>query len=538
MAVLIFGLTRYYSIPTEENPPLTQMAKPKAIDGSSNVKSIEDNDNNSHYPFIILFVGLYVILLVICALTSKPSLHIFISWSQIEPIGIIQLGAAIMLSFFIPGYAITHIIIKGCKINPILKILLAYLFSMIITGGIGYVLTLILDIPASDSKHLVLSVHLTVLVIFIISYYVNRVTVKNTQQNSYQISYRFVSYLNNRLWMSVKSNSSQLVVFGSLFMLLIVSTYYLFGGITIGDQWFHQGRALLFMSGSIREAALSNTDSLYPPFQSAVLATLTTLSGLPLVNTYGSIAFLNIIYVFAFYYFISKWIPKNMQRAKILASTFVAISSGFGWIYLLGLTVTTNPVISQGSVLDTITSTEPFDVFQPTNFLLASHPDFSTGLIYIVLPAGFVLLGLFRDNFNKFILFSIVTSISVLGILSHDEFYLFIIVASILPLLFKIKQGNYIYFGLLLSLSIVYVIDIINPEKYYTSTYVLFESPLLVINIIFTGIMWALYFTQKRLHRILSPILTIPNKFRSNLPKYKSRDNARLHFLIGVLVVS
>jgi hypothetical protein len=538
MAVLILGLTRYYSITTDENPPSTQMTKPKAIDDSGNVKYIEDNDNYRQYPFIILFVGLYVVLLVICALTSEPNLHIFISWSQIEPIGIIQLGVAIMLSFFIPGYAVTHIIIKGCKINPILKILLAYLFSMIITGGIGYVLSLFLDIPASDSKNLVLGAYLTILVIFIISYYVNRVNVKNTQQNSYQISYRFISYLNNRLWMYAKSNGSQIVVFGSLFMLLIVSTYYLFGGITVGDQWFHQGRALLFMSGSIREAALSNTDSLYPPFQSAVVATLTTLSGLPLVNTYGSIAFLNIIYVFAFYYFISKWIPKNMQRAKILASTFLAISSGFGWIYLLGLTVTTNPVDSQGSVLDTITSTEPFDVFQPTNFLLASHPDFSTGLIYIVLPAGFVLLGLFRDNFNKFILFSIVTSISVLGILSHDEFYLFIIVASILPLLFKIKQGNYIYFGLLLSLLIVYVIDIINPEKYYTSTYVLFESPLLVINVMFTGIMWTLYFTRKKLHRILSQIMTIPNKFSSNLPKNKSRNDARLRFLIGVIVVS
>src|SRR6185436_4645966 len=142
MAVLIFGLTRYYSIPTDENPPLTQMPKPNAIDGSGNVKSIENNDNNGQYPFVILFVGLYITLLVICTLTSNPNLHIFISWSQIEPIGIIQSGAAIMLSFFIPGYAVTQIIIKGCKINPILKILLAYLFSIIITGGIGYVLTL------------------------------------------------------------------------------------------------------------------------------------------------------------------------------------------------------------------------------------------------------------------------------------------------------------------------------------------------------------------------------------------------------------
>lgn len=133
------------------------------------------------------------------------------------------------------------------------------------------------------------------------------------------------------------------------------------------------------MSGSIREAGLSHTDSTYPPFQSAVLAVFSTVSGMPLVNTYASIAFLNLIYIFAFYYFFSTWIPINMQRAKMLASTLFATSSGFGWIYLLGLTVTTHPIVSQKSALELITSTE-FDVFQPTNFLLASHPDFSTGL--------------------------------------------------------------------------------------------------------------------------------------------------------------
>ena len=122
------------------------------------------------------------------------------------------------------------------------------------------------------------------------------------------------------------------------------------------------------MSGSIRETALSHADTLYAPFQSAVLATLTALSGIPLVNAYASIAFLNIIPAFGYYYFFSTWISSNMRRVKIFATTLFAISSGFGWIYLLGLTVTTQPVISQKSVLDTITSMEPFDIFQPHKF--------------------------------------------------------------------------------------------------------------------------------------------------------------------------
>ena len=71
------------------------------------------------------------------------------------------------------------------------------------------------------------------------------------------------------------------------------------------------------MSGAIREASLSGAESsYYPPFQSAILAALETLSGTPLVNAYASIAFLNVIPMFAFYYFFITWVP-SMQRKAV-----------------------------------------------------------------------------------------------------------------------------------------------------------------------------------------------------------------------------
>ena len=538
MSILVFGLTRYYSTSYDLNLD-AQYTRPNKVEASEGGQSYTNTDKGNQSQHLIIFVALYSILLLTSTFISKPDSEIFLNWSNIDAIAVIQLGAAIMLSFFMPGYAVVLIITKTRRINPIARVLFAYLISMLISGAIGYALALYLDYPISESKYLVIGIYLAILVTFIICYPIYRINLKLHSENGYHISRRFVSYLNTKLWASVKSKNSELLIFGSLLMLLIVSTYYLFGGITIGDQWFHQGRTLLFLSGSIRDVALSHGDATYyPPFQSAILAVLTTLSGVPLVNTYASIAFLNIIYIFGFYFFFSAWIPANMQRAKILACTLLAISSGFGWMYLLGLSVTTNPVVSEKSVLDTIVSTEPFDIFQPTNFSLSAHPEFSTGLIYIALPAGFVLLGLLRGYItNKFTFTIMVTVISVLGILSHDEFYLFIIIAAVIPLVFRIRQGNYMYLGFVLAIFIVYLIDITSPERYYTSIVIFSGFSLLKLSILFVGLLWMLYLVRQKLHGIPRTMLNFLGKFRLKQTKPNS-SHTRFQFLIGVLVVA
>ena len=537
MSTLIFGLTSYYSAPYS-NKNHTKSLVPNGTLTSEDGKVYRDSDNINGSLSIAIFVILYGTLLLISSFISNPDSSIFISWSEIGPSGIIQLAAAILLSFFIPGYALVLLLAKKWKISAILKVLLAFLISMLISGTIGYSLALYLDYAISESKYLVIGIYLIILVAFIIFYPITRLNLKFNSRNGYHILNHLISYLNSRLFVSVKSKSSELIVFGSLLMLLTVYSYYLFGGITISDQWFHQGRTLLFLSGSIKEVALSFGDTAYPPLQSAILAVLTTLSGVPLVNTYASIAFLNIIYIFAFYFFFTAWMPTSAQRAKILACTLLATSSGFGWIYLLDLTVTTQPVVSEKSVLDAIVSTEPLDIFQPTNFFLTAHPEFSTGLIYIALPAGFVLLGLLRANLTSKLTFTLmVTVISVLGILSHDEFYLFIIIAAIIPLLFRIQQGNYMYLGFLVAISIVYLIDITSPEKYYTSTEIFSGFSLLILSLLFVGLMWMLYLIRQKLHTILHSLFNFLGQFRSGFTKHNSRYS-RFHFFTGVLLVS
>jgi hypothetical protein len=436
MAVLIFGLTNYYNYPynvtnksVEKRPVLEQDYQ---YDSGTRARKREITNLS-----IITFVTIFIILILVCSFNYDQNFHIFTDWSDISIIGIIKLGAAIMLCFFIPGYALVLLITRKYNVNPILQILLSYLLSIFTTGLTAYIAALTFDSAISGSKNLFIAIYLSILISFLIYYPRYNITLPNNLRIKYYFCYHFIVGIITEFWNNLRSRISELLVLGSLFMLIIVSTYLLYGGTTIGDQWYHQGRALLFMSGSFREAAISGAEAFYPPFQSALLAALTTLSGAPLVNAYASIAFLNAIPMFAFYYFFSSWIPANSRKARLIACSLFTLSSGFGWIYVLNAT-TNHPIISSHSSLEILASIRNLDIVNTSNFVIPTAPDFSTGLIYIALPVGFVLLGMLRTSFRTRFNIFIISAISMLGIVSHYEFYLFIIIVSILPLIFKI----------------------------------------------------------------------------------------------------
>ena len=336
-----------------------------------------------------------------------------------------------------------------------------------------------------------------------------------------------MNWINTKILRVLKTRNPEILVFGSILALLITSTYYLYGGITIGDQWFHQGRALLFMSGSFRESILEP----YPPFQSTLLTAITSLSGVPIVNAYASIAFLNIMPVFAFYYFFSRWVPRNLNRASLLACSLFAVGSGFNWIYFIGPMA--QPIFSEHSFLEAIYRVTSVSIVQPTNFIFAANPDFSTGLIYIALPAGFVLLGLLRERFESKVIFVVLTTgVSIVGSLTHPEFYFFIIVGSLLLVFFSFKkEANYVYLGFVFALASVFVINKIFLGNASIEN---FGPPLTLLGIFFVLFIWGLFMTRQILSRKLKRISFILVKFLSKLPKH----NIQRRFLISILIVS
>jgi hypothetical protein len=523
LPLLIFGLTNYYSKSRSNNN-----------DGDFAIKGeVHSKDHNKKKGDLlrILFVILFGIVVLISAFASKNS-EIFVNWNEIGVIGIIQLGAAIVLSFFMPGLAIMIIIMKKYKMDTMLAVLLAYLLSMLITGLTAFISALSFGSAISDSKVLFIALYLGIIVAFILCNLSG--FIKNVHPRiKYSLYHDFMKTIVLSFLKKLKLEASALLVFATLFTLLILSTYYIYGGLTIGDQWFHQGRAILFMSGSFREAVLSGAESSYPPFQSALIAALTTLSGIPLVNSYASIAFFSMMPLFAFYYFFLSWVPTPVKKSGLIAISLFAIGSGFGWIYLLGNNIATHSITSPHSMLEVIWNIRPVDFITAANFFISTGPDFNTGLIYIALPAGFVLLGMVQCvTRNQFINTAIVAGVSILGIISHDEFYIFIIVASLLPPIFKMKQKNYLYLGLALAFLIVFTLDTTNPGKFFTTN--ILRIPLFYLNVLFVAICWAIYSKGDYLFKFLGSRTSL---LKLSTGKFPIR-NIRFNYKTRVLFIS
>jgi len=532
MGIISFGLIRYYYTTQSKNANSEKESDESELSSINGFINRSENNNTGYSNFIFTLV--YLILLLICFFFSNSNLDtIYSNWNSFEIMDIITLSAGILVSFFMPGYAIIHLLAKKEIIHPLLRVLLAYLSSILVTGLTTYLSAIFLESDIFQSKIILIAVNLFILMVFATYSRIYRI-IPTINANSPGRLYNSVFDAGKKFLKLIKQHSCEFHVFGSLFALLIIATYYLYGGITIGDQWYHQGRAILFMSGHFKEIVLSNGDNIYSPLQSALLSGLTTLSGTPLVNTYASIAFLNMIAVLAFYYFCSKWFPPNKKRAALLASSLFVLGSGFGWIYILASTATGSTIPQISSVIALLDdSVLAPDIKLSANFMISAFPDFSTGLIYITLPAGFVLLGLIRTRFNnKLSYIAILSIVSILGILFHEEFYLFIVVSSLLPLIFNMREKNSLYLAFLFAFIAAYIIDSLLPVRYFTSREIS-GIPLINLNIFFVLIVWGLYAIQQNLRKYFYTF----SIFGAKLKKHLTINTSRFNFVPKVIVV-
>ncbi len=517
MAVLSFGLTRYYSAQFNiSGSESVNDFKPNSMSASKNGLK-----NDQQQFFNIIFILIYLTFLVICTTVSIPRLDtVYTSWNSLDIVNTIGLGVGIMLGFFLPGYAVISLVLRNNRASPFLKVLLGYLCSMLITSLTTYIVAIYSENDINQNKFILISVYFAILILYVTCCRIYRLNFSRGADISSEFR-QFISIQGNKLSTIVRVNLSEFIVFASLFTLLIISTYYLYGGITIGDQWYHQNRAILFMNGNFREFVTTDGDQSYTPILSSLLAGVTSISSLPLINTYASIAFLNFTPVFAFYYFCRIWFPINKNKAALLGATFFVLASGFGWVYVLYL-ATENPM---GSPIDSIEyliedKVRVTDIRLSSNFMIAAFPDFSTGLTLVTLPAGFILLGLTRVEYNnKLGYIGLISLISISGILFHDEFYLFIIISSMLPLIFNLKEKSYLYYALLISFTCILIIDSLFPEKYFTSQRIL-GIPVIELAIIFILVTFSLYLLRRRWFIRISPISITSNRVIEKINYY------------------
>jgi hypothetical protein len=505
ISVLIGALTKYYAY-KEENT--TERKR---------VQTIRKEWHESKITNIVLVVVYIVLLAVLANSSSHGSSGLFTSWEKITLIQALDLTAAIAFAFFLPGYALVTILNKKYKLRLLLKLLLAYLFSILITGLEGYV-SGSFGYAISNTTGMFIGSY-----ILIFLFYLQQVNAFS--RGFYHVPSNLFHHSFCETKEELRSNYLQYIIFSSLLALVILYTYYLNDGKIVVDQWYHHGRALLIGSGLFKD--LGPSDLYNPPFFSSLLAAFFNLSGSPSVNAYVTISFLNIVPVFAFYYFFTNWISKDKQRAALLASTLFMLSAGFGWLYAINTAVSDHNQVTfdVSSALEIVSQTyrRTLDVETPTTFIDVGHPDVTTPLIIIALPAGFTLLGLIKEvklfNLNNGddntprpkaryfkipTCIAIFTAISFLGILSHDEFFLFIIVASTaIVILFRQlpKNVNYSIFfvSFLSAISLVILVDtFVSPARFYSSRYIL-GVPLIMLCFLFVSFSWTFYMTFRKI---------------------------------------
>lgn len=482
ISLVVFGICMHYQY--------------KPIASTTIVHRVEKSSNSIRMESNFFFTIIYILSLVICTSSTHESSALFIPWEEFNAIDVTNVAAAISLSFFMPGYALIAVVDKKNQLQLLPKFLVAFLFSMLITGLTPYILGSA-GFASTHIKGSLISIEGLILIFFVFE------NLRFSITGSKLIRSEFIG----KFCMSVKNRLSEIVTFSGFLALVFLFTYYLYNGVIISDQWFHYSRALYFVSGSYRDIATQDIDWLYPPFFSAILAGFFSLSGVPSVNAYVSIHILNLMPIFAFYYFFTKWSPARFKRASLIATGLFVLSSGFGWLYVIATTnteTTLSPIDSAYHLQNAGLKT--FDIHLPNTFMNVSSPDFTTGLIIIGLPAGFVLLGLLKENISdKIRSIAIISAVSFIGIFSHDEFYLFIILASIIPPLFRLEGKSNFYAAILIAVTVTILADLIFPAKYYTIREI-FGIPLVLLSVLFIVMMWFIY-ASRILHKIHIPKL-------------------------------
>ena len=135
ISIIVYGLTK---VVLKDETSKSQSEKTK-LRQTCNI-SISQKSQILISSVDIAFVSIYVVLIIIQGVVSEPNKQLFVPWIQFSIIQIMLLAAAVPLCFFVPGYAIVNIIdSKRQELRPVLRFLLAYIFSMLITGLTGYI---------------------------------------------------------------------------------------------------------------------------------------------------------------------------------------------------------------------------------------------------------------------------------------------------------------------------------------------------------------------------------------------------------------
>ena len=168
-----------------------------------------------------------------------------------------------------------------------------------------------------------------------------------------------------------------------------------------------------------------------------------------------------------------------------------------------------------------------FDVRLPNSFI--NNGSITKPLLLFALPCGLVLLGLIKEKLkSKALLFSIIFIVTFTGLISHEEFVVFLIVSLITLIIFRFGFSGYFFAAVTLSICAASIcLAVIFPSESQVIREVL-GIPFTILLAAFTLICWSIYLLLVR----------FSNYFRRRLPTTKIKFSRRTKLLIGLSIVA
>jgi hypothetical protein len=412
----------------------------------------------SGFPkFKLLFLVFVNVLSVISFyFISSVQSQIYILPENIAIANWLRLIFAILMTTFIPGYMLIDMVDTNRTIGLLKKVLFSYILSVFSTFLLGYIIIFSGNSIDQMGTFGITVFNFSILLLYAFFFFKRVLYSRQTQEADKAESIHIIgvhTLYNVAFWILMAC-------------LIIVLTYLRYGPQLISDQWDYHGIAL-----TLESIKLPQDSAIFPSaiwFLGTYQAMLFGSSGVPSVNAYNSLGFLNIIPFLAFFVLVKSFFRNHAHVNGIaaLSTFFVFFTSGFGWIYTIRDSLVGNVPLSQ--VIYT-SWTKTYDILTPNSYIVAGHPDITAPLLLIGLPAMFVLFELSiapKNDINNKLKYLLIIVTVVLGYLGHTETIIMIVAVAIISL--TTKDGLKTLISLFAAFLLIFVIDFSSPSRYYS----------------------------------------------------------------------
>jgi hypothetical protein len=405
----------------------------------------------SSYPFLLFY--LFSLLMVI--LPTPSSSLLYLSWGNLPLLELLKLFSSILLTSFLPGYALVNFINKKAKADflPAGKIVLSILMSLTLTSFITFLYWLFIG-NFQSLFYVLYFMFALIFLVLIAQEFLSRKHSNEQGVHSVVVNHAFLSKI--------------IILFSIIAIItwVFLSTHLITQTLGIsGDELSHLGLVIQLSKGWQSWQAAQSGSGIYPYFFHLDILASASLSNLPFLNVFESFFFILILPALAFYYMAQMVFRTEGKNAPLIATVLFSTCAGFGWIYACFA----RGVMPSASDLSLITqaSQSTYDVIRSSWLPIYIAPYVIDLAIFITI-IGFI----FSKNLNKKCLFFFTVILVFFGTLVHVEnililsFLVFILIILYGFNIFKsIIHPKTLVSSFIIGLVFAVIIDTVSPFK-------------------------------------------------------------------------